>query len=85
VYFFLWSAVNWEKARLLKVLYHEYGHILLAPEQYLLESKLEEIASAEEMASTDFDILARLYYERMEMATENVARAVYDGWAGRDA
>lgn len=78
VYFFLPRAIEWAEKRLDQIIVHEYAHVMCAPEQYLLELKLAEVASAEEMASTDFDILASLYYERMEMATENVARAVYD-------
>ncbi len=83
VYFFLASAVLWDNKRLDEILVHEYTHILTAVEQYLLETKLEEVASAEEMASTEFGILAQFYYDRMEMATENAARAIYAGWKGK--
>jgi hypothetical protein len=76
VYFMLPSVIQWDEHRLRAVLVHEYSHILCAAEQYLLEFKVEEIAAAEAMTTSDLDALAQLYYERMEMATENVARAV---------
>lgn len=76
VYFMLPSVIQWEKDRLRAVLVHEYSHILCAAEQYLLEFKLTEIVAAEAMTTADLDALATLYYERMEMSTENVARAV---------
>ena len=85
VYFMLPRAIEWDRPRLDQIIVHEYSHILCAVEQYLLEIKLEELAADEEMTSVDFDILATLYYERMEMATENVARAVYGGWQHMDA
>lgn len=83
VYFFLPSAIQWDLPRIDQICVHEYSHILCASEQYLLESKLEEIAANEQMTSGDFDIVTTLYYERMEMSTENVARAVYAGYDGK--
>lgn len=76
VYFMLPSVIQWDQKRLRAVLVHEYSHILCASEQYLLEFKIEEIAAGEAMTTSDLDHLASLYYERMEFATENVARAV---------
>lgn len=81
VYFMLPSVILWDFIRLEQILVHEYSHILVAVEQYLLEYKLEQIASEEAMTTADLDALCTLYYERMEMATENVARAVWAGWA----
>ena len=81
VYFMLPSVIQWDEQRLEAVLVHEYSHILCAAEQYLLEYKLEEVAAEEAMTTTDMQALAALYYERMEMATENVARAVLGAFA----
>ena len=81
VYFMLPSVIQWEESRLEAVLVHEYAHILCAAEQYLLEYKLEEVAAEEAMTTTDMEALGGLYYERMEMATENVARAVLRSFA----
>lgn len=80
VYYCLPACITWSDERLEKIVVHEYSHILCAPEQYLLDVKLQELAAEEEMTTTDFDALAALYYERMEMATENVARAVWGAW-----
>lgn len=76
VYFMLPSVALWDEPRLQAILVHEYSHILCAAEQYLLEFKIEEVASTTEMTTSDLDAMATLYYERMEMSTENVARAV---------
>lgn len=80
VYFMLPSAIQWSEERLDHTIVHEYSHILTAVEQYLLEFKLAEQAADGEFTSADFDALASMYYERMEMATENVARAIWAGW-----
>lgn len=81
VYFMHPALATWNREMQEKILVHEYAHILTAVEQYLLEHRLEEIAAEEEMTSTDLDAMATLYYERMEMATENVARAVWRAWS----
>jgi hypothetical protein len=70
------SICLWDEERLQATVVHEYSHILVAAEQYLLEVKIEEIAADQALTTTDLDALASLYYERMEMATENVARAI---------
>lgn len=80
VHFCLPACVQWPEERLEQILVHEFSHVLCAPEQYLLDLKLEEVAAAEAMPSVDYEILSSMYYERMEMATENVARAVWAGW-----
>lgn len=80
VYFMLPATVTWSREMLDKILVHEYSHILTAVEQYLLELRLEDIASEEAMTTSDLDALSTLYYERMEMATENVARAIWHAW-----
>lgn len=81
VYFMHPSLVTWDREMQEKILVHEYSHILTAVEQYLLEHRLEELAAEEEMTSTNLDVVAALYYERMEMATENVARAIWRAWS----
>lgn len=76
VYWMLPSLVQWDDERLVATVVHEYSHILCAAEQYLLDLKIEDVWSEEALRQGDLDTLAQLYYERMEMATENVARAV---------
>lgn len=84
VYFFGPSIVRWTKLRLDQVVVHEFSHILAAPEQYLLEWRVEGMAAEEEMTSNELDTRASLMYERMEMSTENTARAIYAGWERED-
>lgn len=76
VYWMLPSIVQWDEERLQATIVHEYSHILCAAEQYLLEVKIAEVAAGDGFTTSDLDAMATMYYERMEMATENVARAV---------
>lgn len=80
VYWILPSIIQWDLVRLDQTIVHEYSHIATAAEQSLLEFKLEEIIAETPMTTSDLGALCTLYYERMEMATENVARAVWAGW-----
>jgi hypothetical protein len=81
VYFMSPALVTWSQERQEQILVHEYCHILLAVEQYLLDDRLGELAAEEAMTTTDLDLVAKLYYERLEMATENVCRAIWRAWA----
>lgn len=62
-----------------KILVHELCHVLLMPEQELLDYKLQSIASDDERNPTEneFDAIQSLYYERLEMATEQTAKAFW--------
>lgn len=73
---FMRSAVNKNPEQIERVLVHELSHVLLAPEQVLVDAKLYEIASSEQSTSSELDALADQYYERLEMSTENVTRAL---------
>lgn len=72
------SAVRLSDTNLEKTLVHELCHVALAPEQDLLELKFEKHAA--DLVGEDHDPLMRLMYERMELATETMARSVYRAW-----
>lgn len=78
---YLPSAIRHSDETLEGTLVHELCHVLLAPEQSLVDIELER-AAREERSSEDFDILVRQFYERLEMATELASRAIMRGWAG---
>lgn len=77
---YLPSAVRHSDERLEGTLVHELCHVLLAPEQSLIDIELEKVAREQERTSDGFDILIQQFYERLEMATENAARAIIAGW-----
>lgn len=75
---YLPSAVRHNDERLEQVLVHEMCHVLLSPEQALLEDELELNASA--LSSDEQAIVSKLYYERLELATESVSRALWKAY-----
>lgn len=83
VKWYLPSAVRHSDEELESTLVHEYSHVLLAPEQALIDIELEKAARQER--GEDFEPLVQQFYERLEMATENTARAIMRGWAAVDS
>jgi len=80
VKWYLPSATRHSTAHIEEVLVHELCHVLLAPEQQLIDVKLSERGASDEMTDSDRDTLTDLYYERLEMATESVARSLLLAW-----
>ena len=78
---FLPSAVRHPATTLEDTLVHELCHVLLAPEQALLEVKLEEIRG--QTTGDEYDRVQAFMYERMEMATELASRAILKAWEGK--
>jgi hypothetical protein len=72
------SAVRLSDQALEATLVHELCHVALAPEQDLIEIKYEK--NAADLVGEDHDPLMRLMFERMEMATEVVARSILRAW-----
>lgn len=79
---YLPSAVRHSESELEGTLVHELSHVLLAPEQALLDVKLD-LARAD-LHGEEFDQIQALMYERMEMATEYAARAILNAWRHHD-
>lgn len=75
---YLPSAVRHTDEELEGTLVHELCHVLLAPEQALLEVKLDQARA--DLGGDDFDQVQALMYERMEMATEYASRAIMKAW-----
>ncbi len=60
---------------------HELCHILLASEQSLIDTRLQERTSADNLSESEATVLQDLYYERLEHATELTARALLRAWS----
>lgn len=78
---YLPSAVRHGNEELEKVLVHELCHVLLAPEQALIDTKTHHDITRNQMVGTDVDALWERNYENLELATEMTTRAVMAGWA----
>ena len=74
------SAVRHDMTEIEKILVHEYAHVLLMPEQALLDNRLAAVNANESMSENEFEATQDFYYERLEMATENVARSLWLAW-----
>lgn len=79
VKWYLPSAIRHDEDALERIVVHELMHIVLAPEQQLLDLELERIAK--ENPGEDADRVSELYYERLELATERATKVVMAGWA----
>jgi hypothetical protein len=75
---YLPSAVRHDPERLEETLVHELCHVLLAPEQSLLDVKLDQLARDE--SGSDTEALIDQFFERLELSTEMVARALFRVW-----
>ena len=78
---YLPSAVRHDDDELERVLVHELCHVLLAPEQCLVDSRLAHDSSHTAFTDPEVDALAERNYEHLELATEMTARALLRAWA----
>lgn len=74
------SAVRHDDDELEKVLVHELCHVLLAPEQALVDTKTHHSVSSSQFTGFEADALWERNYENLELATEMTTRAVMAGW-----
>ena len=77
---YLPSAVRHDNDVLEKVLVHELCHVLLAPEQALIDTKTTNDLYHSHALGSDADALWERNYEHLELATEMVTKAVMAGW-----
>lgn len=77
---YLPSVSRHANADLEKICVHELCHVLLMPEQDLLDYKLSQANVKEEMNEESFHTLSAMYYERMEMATEAATKTIMEAW-----
>jgi hypothetical protein len=77
---YLPSAVRHGNAELEKVLVHELCHVLLAPEQALIDTKTNNDIYHSHALGPDADALWERNYEHLELATEMTTKAIMAGW-----
>lgn len=77
---YLPSAVRHDNEELERVLVHELCHVLLAPEQSLIDTRIEHDTASTAYTASEHDALAERNYEHLELATEMVTRAILAGW-----
>lgn len=78
--FYMPSAVRHSDEELEKILMHELVHVLLLPEQSLVDSKLSIDSSFEPATSEQHSQIEARNYELLELSTENVTRALLGAW-----
>lgn len=83
VKWYLPSATRHDDVELDRILVHELCHVLLAPEQALVDARLVGDAERERFTDSEHALLVERNYEHLEMATEMCARAVIAGWLDR--
>lgn len=79
---YLPSAIRLSNEVIEHTLIHELCHIVLAPEQSLLDIKLEQMRAG--LTGEDMDQVVSMMYERLELATEQVARCIIKAWENHD-
>lgn len=77
---FLPSAARHDDAELEKILVHELCHVLLAPEQQLVDTSIDHGSAHNQYSSVENDALAARNYECLELATEMATRAILNCW-----
>jgi hypothetical protein len=77
---YLPSAVRHDNDVLEKVLVHELCHVLLAPEQALIDTKTNDDVYHSHYIGPDADALWERNYEHLELSTEMVTKAIMAGW-----
>lgn len=75
---YLPSAVRHDDEVIEKVLVHELVHVLLAPEQALVDTAIAQNSAT--LNSSETDALTERYYEHIELATEMTTKAILNGW-----
>lgn len=75
---YLPSAIRLSAEELEEVLVHELCHVVLSPEQALLEIKFEAVVG--EVDHDDHSRYAAMFFERQELATELMARSLLRAW-----
>lgn len=82
VKWYLPSAVRHDEEMLEKTLVHELCHVLLSSEQALIDNRLAE-STALPSTATQYEQLQNTYYERMELSTEMVTKALWRAYSDK--
>ena len=77
---YLPSAVRHNDEALEKILIHELVHVLLAPEQTLIDTEITHSSSHGQYSETQTNALVERNYEHIELSTEMVTKALWNAW-----
>jgi len=77
---YLPSAVRHDDQTLEKVLVHELVHILLAPEQTLIDTEIVHTSAHGNYTETQSNALSERNYEHIELATEMTTKALLNAY-----
>lgn len=77
---FLPSAARHDDAELERVLVHELVHVMLAPEQSLVDTAIDHSTASHPYTAADHEALSARNYELLELSTETVTRALCNAW-----
>lgn len=76
---YLPSAVRHDSTHIEKTLVHELCHVLLSPEQVLIDARLD-LSTSDGVANGEFEMLQTMFYGRLESATEAVTKALWKAY-----
>lgn len=62
-------------------LVHELAHVLLSPEQNLIDTRIASDSANTQYTTSENDALTDRNYELMEFSTEMVTKALLKGWS----
>lgn len=77
---YLPSAVRHDNETLEKILVHELVHVLLAPEQALIDTEITHSSTHGQYSETQTNALVERNYEHIELSTEMVTKALWNAW-----
>lgn len=80
VRWFLPAVVRLGEVEVDKILVHELCHVMLSPEQVLIDARLSGNAAHERLTNQEHALLADRNYEHLELATEMTCRAIWTAW-----
>lgn len=77
---YLPSAVRHNDETLEKILIHELVHVLLSPEQTLVDTEIVHGSSHGQYNETQTNALVERNYEHIELSTEMVTKAIWNAY-----
>ena len=77
---YLPSAVRHNDTTLEKILIHELVHVLLSPEQSIIDTEIVHSSNHGQYSETQTNALAERNYEHIELSTEMITKALWNAY-----
>lgn len=77
---YLPAAIQHNETTIEKILVHELVHVLLSPEQTLIDTEIVHSSTHGQYSETQTNALSERNYEHIELATEMTAKALYNAY-----